>query len=126
MSTPPKSVTKTALSTFLRENSTLNLTQAKTLTTHLLDAFNIAAKPPADPGSITVEAGQRWLHTITGRTMLVTHVDLGPQFVRDDPVTAWGPERVYWQDATDIGVVEIGPWLEHMRFQQKAPAAATG
>lgn len=126
MTTPSKSVTKTGLTAFLRENTTLNLAQAKALTTKLLDAFNIAAKPPADPGSITIEADQTWLHTITGRTMTVTDVELGPRFVADDPVTIWGPERVYWQDATDIGVVEIGPWLEHMQLQEPAPASAAG
>lgn len=116
-----KSVTKTGLSAFLRQNSALNLTQSKDLAARLLGTHNISAKPPADPGAVTVEAGQTWIHTDTGRIMTVTHVDLGPQYVADDPVTAWGPERVHWEDATNIGVVEITPWLERMQLQEQAP-----
>ena len=117
-----RSVTKTGLSLFLRDNSPLNLTQAKALTATLLERFNITAKPPADPSAVLVEAGQTWVYTLTGRTMLVTQVELGPLFVPDDPVTTWGPVRVHWEGETEVGIAEIGPWLEHMRLQTREQA----
>lgn len=120
-----RSVTKTGLSLFLRDNSPLNLTQAKALTATLLERFNITAKPQADPSAVLVEAGQTWVYTLTGRTMLVTQVELGPLFVPDDPVTTWGPVRVHWEAETEVGIAEIGPWLEHMRLQPLRQAAET-
>lgn len=113
-----KSVTKTGLSTFVRENSELNLTQAKALSDRLLRDYDIVLKPPAT-GEITVAAGQTWRDTITHRTVLVTHVEVGPQFIRDDPVVAWGPQRVHWRDDTDFGTAEISTWRQRMALQDE-------
>jgi hypothetical protein len=112
-----KSVSKTVLSVFVRENTTLNLTQSKSLTEQLLTKYSITAKPPADPDSFPVEAGQMWLHAATGRTVRVTNVEMGPQYAPNDPVTAWGPESVSWQDTADpgaSGTAHITPWHTHM------------
>ena len=123
MAAAARSVTKSGLSLFLRDNSPLNLTQAKALTTTLLERFIITAKPPAGPTTVPIEAGQTWVYSLTGRTMLVTQVELGPLFVPDDPVTTWGPVRVHWEGETESGIAEIGPWLEHMRLQTRERAA---
>lgn len=112
-----KSVSKTVLSSFVRENTTLNLTQSKALTEQLLAEYSITAKPPADPDRFPVEVDQMWLHAATGRTVRVTGVELGPRHVPNDPVTAWGPESVSWQDTADpgaTGTVQITTWRAHM------------
>ncbi|MET3172908.1 UNVERIFIED_ORG: hypothetical protein ABIB52_000736 [Arthrobacter sp. UYCu721] len=112
-----KSVTKAVLSGFVRENTTLNLTQSKALTEQLLAEYSITARPPADPDGIPVETGQMWLHAATGRTVRVTNVELGPRYVPNDPVTSWGPESVAWQDAADptaTGAVKITTWRQYM------------
>lgn len=100
-----KSITKAALSGFVRDHSTLNLTQAKALTDQLLAEYVVTVKPPADPSTIPVEAGQLWLHTGSKRTLRVTDVELGPVYVPGDPVTSWGPQNVSWEDP----VKALGP-----------------
>lgn len=113
-----KSVTKAVLSGFVRDNTALNLTQSKALTEQLLAEYSISAQLPADPNSIPVETGQMWLHAATGRIVRVSNVELGPQYVANDPVTSWGPESVSWQDAADplsTGTVQITTWRQHMR-----------
>ncbi|MGY4541168.1 hypothetical protein ACVWY0_001077 [Arthrobacter sp. UYNi723] len=116
--TSTKSVTKAVLSGFVRDNTALNLTQSKALTEQLLAEYSISAQLPADPMSIPVETGQVWLHAATGRTVWVTNIELGPQYVANDPVTSWGPESVSWQDTTDplsTGTVPTITWRQHMR-----------
>lgn len=117
VATTPKSVTKAALSSFVRDKTTLNLTQSKTLTEQLLAEYSITPKPPADPYRVPVEVGQRWLHAATGRVVRVTDVEMGPQYTPNDPVTAWGPESVSWQDTADpgtTGIAQITTWRAQM------------
>jgi hypothetical protein len=112
-----KSVTKGVLSGFVRENSTLNLTQSKALTDQLLAEYIVTVKPPEDPSTIPVEPGQLWLHTGSKRTLRVTEVELGPIYVPGDPVTSWGPQSVSWQDPDDhaaVGNTVISLWREQM------------
>lgn len=97
-----KSVTKAVLSGFVREHTTLNLTQSKALTDQLLAEYSVTLKPPADPSAITVEAGQMWRLTSSGRILRVTDVELGPNYVPGDPVTSWGPQSVSWEDPTAV------------------------
>lgn len=118
MSAPAlKPVTKTALSGFVRENSTLNLTQAKSLTDQLLAEYVVTPKPPADPSTVPVEPGQLWLHAGSKRTLRVTDVESGPIYVPGDPVTSWGPQSVSWQnpdDHTAVGNTQISLWRQQM------------
>lgn len=112
-----KSVSKTGLSAFLRENSELNLTQSKALAERLLRGYDIVLKPPAT-GETTVIAGQTWRDSITHRIVVVTRVDVGPQIVPDDPVVAWGPQSIHWEDSTHTGIADIGLWRERMVLQE--------
>lgn len=121
--TTPRPVTKTALSTFVRENSPLNLTQSKAFTDLLLAEHIVTVKPPVDLDTVPVEAGQIWRHKGTERTVRVTNVELGPQYVPNDPVTSWGPERVSWRDTehpTAAGTVQIRMWRLYMVLLSEA------
>jgi hypothetical protein len=100
VSTGQKSVTKTALMTFVLENSTLNLTQSKVLADHLLTEYNVTAKPPVDLGSVPVEVGQLWQYIGTPLVVRITDVELEPQYVPNNPVTIWSPENISWQNTT--------------------------
>ncbi|MCB5280562.1 hypothetical protein [Arthrobacter sp. ES1] len=123
-----KSVTKTVLSGFVREHTTLNLTQAKLLTDQLLAEYIVTVKPPADSSSIPVEPGQLWIHTGSKRTLRVTEVELGPIYVPGDPVTSWGPQSVSWQNPDDpaaVGNTMICLWREQMRLVPNADQPST-
>ncbi|MEO3931348.1 hypothetical protein WMO79_00850 [Micrococcaceae bacterium Sec7.4] len=101
----------------MRENSPLNLTQSKALTDLLLAEHTVTAKPPVDRDTVPVEVGQIWRHEGTERTVRVTNVELGPQYVANDPVTSWGPERVSWRDTehpTAAGTVQVRMWRRYM------------
>lgn len=124
--TTVKAITKTALSAFVRDNSTLNLTQSKTLTDQLLAEYSVMAKPPADLSKILIEVGQKWLHSASLRTVRVTNVELGPQRVPHDPITTWGPESISWSDTANpasIGTTPIAPWLEFMTSIEPSPVS---
>lgn len=117
VATGQKSVTKTALITFVREHSTLNLTQSKVLADHLLTEYNVTAKPPVDLGSVPVEVGQLWQYIGTPLVVRITNVELAPQYVPNDPVTIWSPENISWQNTTapaSQGVIHISTWLKCM------------
>lgn len=112
-----KPVTKTVLSAFVRENTALNLTQSKTLTDQLLTEYSVTVRPPTDPNSIHIEVGQEWLHKSSQRTVRVTGVEVGPQYVPNDPVTSWGPENVSWADTRNpdiTGSTQIADWHQDM------------
>lgn len=112
-----KPITKTVLSGFVREHTSLNFTQSKAFTDQLLAEYLVTAKPPVDPSTIPVYRGQLWLHTGSGRTLSVIDVDLGPTYAPGDPVTSWGPQSVSWRDSEDssaAGVTQISLWREHM------------
>lgn len=105
-----KSVTKAALSGFVREHTALSLTQAKALTDQLLAEYIVTLKPPADPSSIPIETGQLW-RTVSGRVLRVTEVEAGPIYVPGDPVTSWGPQSVSWEDPGQVlGLPMSGSW----------------
>jgi hypothetical protein len=113
----PKSVTKAALSTFVRENSVLNLTQSKELADLLLAEHVVTVKPPVDRDSVPIESGQIWRHKGTERTVRVTNVEVGPQYVPNAPATFWGPECISWRDTehpTAAGAVQIQMWRHYM------------
>lgn len=117
MSTTLKSVTRAVLSSFVRDNSTLNLTQSKSLTEQLLAEYNITPKPPVNPSRFPVEVDQMWLHAATGRVVRVTDVEMGPDYAPNDPVTAWGPQSVSWQETADpaaSGNAQITTWRGQM------------
>lgn len=116
--TTNKPVTKTVLSAFVRENTALNLTQSKALTDQLLTEYSVTAKLPSDPNDIHIEVGQEWLHKASQRTLRVTGVEVGPQYVQNDPVTSWGPKNISWADTRNIdltGVAPIADWHRDMR-----------
>lgn len=116
--TTQKPVTKTSLTAFVRENSTLNLTQSKVLADQLLADYIVAVRPPIDLGSIPIEVGQLWQYTGTQLILRVTDVELGPHYVPNDPVTTWGPIKVSWQNISDpasTGTTAIEPWRQAMR-----------
>lgn len=113
-----KPTTKAALTAFVRENSTLNLTQSKVLADQLLADYIVAVRPPIDLGSIPIEVGQLWQYTGTQLILRVTDVELGPRYVPNDPVTTWGPVNVSWQNISDpasTGTISIDPWRQSMR-----------
>lgn len=112
-----KPVTKTMLSTFVRENTALNLNQSKALTDQLLIEYLVTVKLPTDPGNIHIEVGQEWLHKTSRRTLRVTGVEVGPQYVQNDPVTSWGPQNISWADIRNpdiTGVSLITDWHQDM------------
>lgn len=124
--TTTKPITKTVLSAFVRNCSTLNLTQAKTLTDQLLAEYNVMAKPLADLSNILIEEGQEWLHSASLRIVRVTNVELGPRRVPNDPITTWGPESISWSDTANpasIGTTPIAPWLEFMTSIEPSPVS---
>ena len=112
-----KPITKTALSTFVHEHTSLNLTQSKALTDQLLAQYSVTVKQPVDLGHFPIDVGQEWLHQGTQRTLRVTDVESGPQRVPNDPVTSWGPVNVSWQETADpasTGTTPVALWLMHM------------
>ncbi|KIA72690.1 hypothetical protein ANMWB30_24580 [Arthrobacter sp. MWB30] len=117
MVTATKAVTKSALSTFVRDNTGLNLTQSKALSDQLLAEYSITPKPPADPNSLSIDIGQEWLHTGSQRIVRVTNIEQGPQRIPEDPVTVWGPERIsfeYTQRPGFSGAMSIASWRKYM------------
>lgn len=121
------SVSRAALSAFVREHSTLNLTQSKALTEQLLSEYVIVPTPPADP-NIPVEVGQLWLHTASRCTLRVTDVESGPIYVPADPVTSWGPQSVSWQnpdDHTAAATTPISLWRQQMYLIPDADQPST-
>lgn len=117
MAAAAKSVTKTALSTFVRSNTSLNLTQSKALTDQLLDRYDISARMPADPNAMPIEANQCWIHTDRNFILRVTAVETGPIHVPDNPVTVWGPVNVTWEDTqnpSNTGTAPIAEWRAQM------------
>ena len=128
IATGQKSVTKTALIAFVHENSTLNLTQSKVLADHLLTEYSVTAKPPADLGSVVVEVGQLWQYTGTPLVVRITDVEMGPQYIPNDPVTLWSPENISWQNTVDPasqGVTRISTWLKCMHRVETGPQTST-
>lgn len=116
-STLPKSVTKAALSSLVCESTNLNLTQSKALTDLLLGEYTITPKQPADPTSIPLEVGQVWVHQSTQDSLRITDTEQGPIHVKDDPVTAWGPLFVQWQDTANpdnSGTAAVSLWYANM------------
>lgn len=118
MALASKPVTKTVLSSFVRENTALNLTQSKALTDQLLDQYSVTVKLPTDPSSIHIEVGQEWFHAASERTLRVTGVEVGPQYVQNDPVTIWGPKNISWTDTRNpdiTGVTQTADWHQDTR-----------
>lgn len=99
-----KSVTKGVLAGFVRDNSGLNLTQSKAIADRLLTEFIVTPKPPADPSTFPVGPGQLWLHRPSNKVLRVCDIESGPIHVPGDPVTPWGPQRVFWEDTADSSV----------------------
>lgn len=116
--TTQKTITKAALTAFVRENSSLNLTQSKVLADQLLTDYIVVVRPTIDLGSIPIKVGQLWQYTGTQLILRVTDVELGPQYVLNDPVTTWGPANISWQNTSDpasLGVTSIESWRQCMR-----------
>jgi hypothetical protein len=118
VATEQKSVTKTALIAFVRENSTLNIAQSKTLADQLLADYSVTAKPPVDLDSIAVEIGQLWQYIGTPLIVRITDVEMGPRYVPNNPINVWGPANISWQNTADpasTGITQIESWRQCMR-----------
>lgn len=119
MAVPVKPVTKTALSAFVREHSSLNLTQSKAVTDELLSRFDISVKQPVDAELISIQAGQHWKHTKQQNVLLVTGVETGPLYVSDSQVAVWGEISIAWEDTEHpdrTGTVRAAVWRDCMEL----------
>lgn len=95
---------KTSLGEFIRDNSTLTLTQSKVLAEKIIAHSTVEWTSGSEPQLPHITEGQLWEHLESGQTLQVTRVDIAPLGSTESAVVTWAPVSISWKSLDKEGV----------------------